>query len=57
MGDERDEKFKEGREKFDEEISSEQPARFGEFVVGGPWPGGPLDRMHRRGIRRAGRER
>ena len=50
-------RFQEGREKFDEEIRSEQPARSGAFVVGGSWPGGPLDRMHRRGIRRAGRER
>ena len=43
-------KVKKGREKYDEGIGSEQPARSGAFVVGGPWPGGPLDRMHRRGI-------
>ena len=47
----------EGEEKYDEGISSEQLARSGAFVVGGPRPGVSLDRMHRRGIRRAGRER
>ena len=43
--------------KSDEGIRSELPARCDTFVVGGPRHGGLLDRMHRRGIRRAGRER
>lgn len=56
-GGEGDVRNKEGREKSDEGIRLEQEARSGAFVVVAPWTVGPLDGMHRRGVRRAGEER
>ncbi|MEC5423855.1 hypothetical protein QGM71_10170 [Virgibacillus sp. C22-A2] len=47
---------KEGREKFEKGIRSEQQAWFSTFVVGDPWTGDPLDCLHR-GIQRAYRKR
>ena len=53
-------KRREGRKEYRKDVrnvmkESVRNSRRGlaHYMVGGPWPGVPLDRMHRRGIRRA----